>query len=132
MQEFAEGKKLSAEEKARLEKELEGLRAGQLESERAVDAAKNELSIEAQPPARPRRAASPPRGRRRRRPRHPRQGRRARAWAWSPIGSKRRRSSRSAVAGLLGRTLQTVVVSDTAAGLELLAELQKSERGRAT
>src|SRR5262249_35800474 len=36
-----------------------------------------------------------------------------------------------AVAGLLGRTLQAVVVTETSAGLELLGELQKSARGRA-
>ena len=36
-----------------------------------------------------------------------------------------------AVAGLLGRTLQAVVVSETSVGLELLADLQKSSRGRA-
>jgi chromosome segregation protein len=130
VQEFAEGKKLSAEEKAVLEKELEGLRARQLESERAVDAAKNELSIK-----RNRLRALEDLHRRL-------EGVGAGARAILGKGDARvlglvadrleaPEELTLAVAGLLGKTLQTVVVSDTAAGLELLAELQKSERGRA-
>lgn len=130
VQEFAEGKKLSAEEKLQLEKELEGLRARQLESERAVDSAKNELSIK-----RNRLRALEDLHRRL-------EGVGAGARALLGKGDARvlglvadrleaPEELTLAVAGLLGRALQTVVVSDTAAGLELLAELQKSERGRA-
>jgi chromosome segregation protein len=130
VKELAEGKKLSAEEKAQLEKELEGLRGRQLESERVVDTAKNELSIK-----RNRLRALEDLHRRL-------EGVGAGARALLGKGDARvlglvadrleaPEELTLAVAGLLGRTLQTVVVSDTAAGLELLAELQKSERGRA-
>jgi chromosome segregation protein len=130
VQEFAEGKKLSADEKAQLEKELEGLRSGLLESERAVDSAKNELSIK-----RNRLRALEDLHRRL-------EGVGAGARALLGKGDPRvlglvadkleaPEELTLAVAGLLGRTLQTVVVSETAAGLELLAELQKSSRGRA-
>jgi chromosome segregation protein len=130
VQEFAEGKKLSAEEKTQLEKELEGLRAGQLESERAVDTAKNELSIK-----RNRLRALEDLHRRL-------DGVGAGARAILGKGDARvlgmvadrldaPEELTLAVAGLLGRTLQAVVVNETATGLELLAELQKAERGRA-
>jgi len=130
VQESAEGKKLSVEEKALLEKELEGLRAGQLESERAVDSAKNELSIK-----RNRLRALEDLHRRL-------EGVGAGARALLAKGDARvlglvadrleaPEELTLAVAGLLGRTLQAVVVSETAAGLELLGELQKSSRGRA-
>jgi chromosome segregation protein len=130
VQEFAAGKKLSAEEKSLLEKELEGLRAGQLESERAVDTAKNELSIK-----RNRLRALEDLHRRL-------EGVGAGARALLGKGDARvlglvadrleaPEELTLAVAGLLGRTLQAVVVSETSAGLELLAELQKAERGRA-
>lgn len=130
VQEFAEGKKLSAEEKVQLEKELEGLRAGQLESERAVDSAKNELSLK-----RNRLRALEDLHRRL-------EGVGAGARAILGKGDARvlglvadrleaPEELTLAVAGLLGRTLQAVVVSETAVGLELLADLQKSSRGRA-
>lgn len=130
VQEFAEGKKLSAEEKAQLEKELEGLRAGQLESERAVDTAKNELSIK-----RNRLRALEDLHRRL-------EGVGAGAKAILSKGDARvlglvadrleaPEELTLAVAGLLGRTLQAVVVSESGAGLELLADLQKGQRGRA-
>ena len=130
VQEFAEGKKLSAEEKSQLEKELEGLRARQLESERTVDTAKNELSLK-----RNRLRALDDLHRRL-------EGVGAGARAILSKGDARvlglvadrleaPEELTLAVAGLLGRTLQAVVVSETAVGLELLADLQKSERGRA-
>ena len=130
VQEFAEGKKLSAEEKSQLEKELEGLRARQLESERTVDTAKNELSLK-----RNRLRALEDLHRRL-------EGVGAGARAILSKGDARvlglvadrldaPEELTLAVAGLLGRTLQAVVVSETAVGLELLADLQKSERGRA-
>jgi chromosome segregation protein len=130
VQESAAGKKLSANEKVVLEKELEGLRAGQLESERAVDAAKNELSLK-----RNRLRALEDLHRRF-------EGVGAGARALLAKGDSRvlglvadrleaPEELTLAVAGLLGRALQTVVVSETDAGLELLAELQQSERGRA-
>ena len=130
VQEFAEGKKLSTEEKSQLEKELEGLRAGQLESERAVDTAKNELSLK-----RNRLRALEDLHRRL-------EGVGAGARAILGKGDARvlglvadrleaPEELTLAVAGLLGRTLQAVVVSETSVGLELLADLQKSSRGRA-
>ncbi|RYZ06613.1 MAG: chromosome segregation protein SMC [Myxococcales bacterium] len=130
VQEFADGKKLSADEKAHLEKELEGLRAGVLDSERTVDSAKNELSIK-----RNRLRALEDLHRRL-------EGVGAGARALLGKGDARvlglvadrleaPESLTLAVAGLLGRTLQAVVVSETSAGLELLAELQKASRGRA-
>jgi chromosome segregation protein len=130
VREFADGKKLSADEKTQLEKELEGLRSGLLESERAVDAAKNELSLK-----RNRLRALEDLHRRL-------EGVGAGARALLGKGDPRvlglvadrldaPEDLTLAVAGLLGRTLQAVVVSETSAGLELLAELQKSERGRA-
>jgi chromosome segregation protein len=130
VQESAAGKQLSVEEKALLEKELEGLRTGQLESERAVDVAKNELSIK-----RNRLRALEDLHRRL-------EGVGAGARALLAKGDARvlglvadrleaPEELTLAVAGLLGRTLQAVVVSETSAGLELLGELQKSARGRA-
>ncbi|MDF3066923.1 MAG: Chromosome partition protein smc [Polyangiaceae bacterium] len=130
VQEFAEGKKLSADEKAQLEKELEGLRSGLLDSERSVDTAKNELSIK-----RNRLRALEDLHRRL-------EGVGAGARALLGKGDARvlglvadrleaPEELTLAVAGLLGRTLQAVVVSETSAGLELLAELQKASRGRA-
>ncbi len=130
VQEFAEGKKLSAEEKSLLEKELDGLRSRQLESERTVDSAKNELSLK-----RNRLRALDDLHRRL-------EGVGAGARAILTKGDARvlglvadRLEAPGeltlAVAGLLGRTLQAVVVRETAVGLELLADLQKSERGRA-
>jgi chromosome segregation protein len=128
--EFAAGKKLSSEEKAQLEKELEGLRARQLESERSVDSAKNELSIK-----RNRLRALDDLHRRL-------EGVGAGARALLAKGDARvlglvadrieaPEELTLAVAGLLGQKLQCVVVSDTAAGLDLLAELQGAQRGRA-
>jgi chromosome segregation protein len=130
VKELAEGKRISAEEKAKLEKELEALRGKQLESERAVDAAKNELSLK-----RNRLRALEDLHRRF-------EGVGAGARALLAKGDERvlglvadrleaPEELTLAVAGLLGRRLQAVVVTETAGGLELLAELQKSKRGRA-
>src|SRR5690606_22167108 len=43
--ELAEGKRLTASEREELEREMEALRGRQLDSERAVDSAKNELGL---------------------------------------------------------------------------------------
>ncbi|HKY37558.1 MAG TPA: chromosome segregation protein SMC [Polyangiaceae bacterium] len=130
VKELAEGKRTSAEEKAKLEKELESLRGRQLESERAVDTAKNELSLK-----RNRLRALEDMHRRF-------EGVGAGARALLARGDKRvlglvadrleaPEELTLAVAGLLGRKLQAVVVTETAVGLELLTELQRAERGRA-
>jgi chromosome segregation protein len=128
--ELAEGKKLTASERESLERENEALRSRQLESERAVDAAKNELSIK-----RNRLRALEDLHRRL-------EGVGAGARALLGKGDARVRGLvadridtpeelTAAVAGLLGSRLQCVVVADRDAGLELLDELRRSERGRA-
>jgi chromosome segregation protein len=128
--EFAAGKQLSADEKAAFERELEGLRASLLESERRVDSTKNELSLK-----RNRLRALEDLHRRL-------QG--VGAGARALLGRSDARvlgmiadrfeapeELTLAVAGLLGQKLQCVVVSDAVSGLELLGELQKGQLGRA-
>jgi chromosome segregation protein len=125
-----EGKRLTVAERNALEQEMEGLRSGQLESERRVDSAKNELSL-----------------------------RRNRLRALEDLHRRlegvgagtRALLSRAddavlgmvvdrveapeeltlAFAGLLGERLQYVVVSDLDRGVTLLDELRRDERGRA-
>ncbi|HEX5101350.1 MAG TPA: chromosome segregation protein SMC [Polyangiaceae bacterium] len=128
--ELAEGKRLTATERQALETENESLRSRQLESERAVDAAKNELSLR-----RNRLRALEDLHRRL-------EGVGAGARALLGKGDARvlglvadridtPEELTLAVAGLLGSRLSCVVVSDRGAGLELLDELRRSERGRA-
>jgi chromosome segregation protein len=128
--ELAEGKRLTATEREDLERENESLRARQLESERAVDASKNELSLK--------------RNRLRaledlhRRLEGVGQGAKAllakndsRVLGLVADRIEAPEELTVAVAGLLGSRLQCVVVNDRTAGLELLSELRDSERGRA-
>lgn len=131
VQDLAEGKLLTLAERAQLEQELELLRAQQLESERAVDAAKNELGLK--------------RSRLRaleelhRRLEGVGVGTKA-LLQHSPervLGMVADRLEppehlTQAFAGLLGHQLQTVVVESPEQGLELLEELRRTERGRAT
>jgi len=128
--ELAEGKRLTQAERDALRVEIESLRARQLESERAVDAVKNDVGV------------------RRNRLRaledlHRRLegvGNGARALLGRSdarvLGLVADRLTvpedvTLAVAGLLGSRLQAVVVADSAAGLDLLGELARGERGRA-
>jgi chromosome segregation protein len=128
--ELAEGKRLSVSDLESLEQENESLRSRQLDSERAVDASKNELSLK--------------RNRLRaledlqRRFEGVGAGARALLSKSDPrvLGLVADRIEApaeltSALAGLLGSRLSCVVVSDRASGLELLDELRKGERGRA-
>jgi chromosome segregation protein len=128
--ELALGKKITATERESLERENEELRSRQLESERAVDAAKNELSLK-----RNRLRALEDLHRRL-------EGVGAGAKALLGKGDARvlglvadrletPAELTAAVAGLLGSRLQCVVVADRTAGLDLLDDLRKSERGRA-
>ena len=128
---LAEGKRLTQSERAELEQELQGLRGRTLESERGVDTVKNEL------------------GQKRNRLRaledlHRRLegvGGGARALL-SKKGDPRvlgmvadrvqaPEQLTQALAGLLGSRLSCIVVADSAAQIDLLAELRQSERGRA-
>jgi chromosome segregation protein len=128
--ELAEGKRLTATEREELDRENHELRARQLDSERAVDTAKNELSL------------------RRNRLRaledlHRRlegvgAGARALLSKADPrvlglVGDRLETPEEltDAVAGLLGSRLQSVVVSDSDAAIALLEELRSGERGRA-
>jgi chromosome segregation protein len=128
--ELAEGKRLSVSDLEALEIENESLRSRQLDSERAVDASKNELSLK-----RNRLRALEDLQRRF-------EGVGAGARALLSKGDPRvlglvadrieaPAELTSALAGLLGSRLSCVVVSDRASGLELLDELRKGERGRA-
>ncbi|HEX3776378.1 MAG TPA: chromosome segregation protein SMC [Polyangiaceae bacterium] len=129
--ELAEGKRLTQSERSELEQELQTLRGRTLESERGVDSVKNEL------------------GQKRNRLRaledlHRRLegvGGGARAllskkgdprvlgMVADRIGTPERLTL--AVAGLLGDRLSCIVVADSSAQIELLAELRAGERGRA-
>ncbi len=128
---LAEGKRISADERARLDVEMKELREAAVSSDRAVDHAKNEL------------------GQRRNRLRaleelHARlEG--VGAGVKSLLGTKdpalaglvadrieAPEELTAAFAGLLGDRLQSVVVTDTARAVELLAELAQKNRGRAT
>ncbi len=128
--ELAEGKRLTAAEREALDTELHGLRGRQLDSERAVDAAKNELGLK--------------RNRLRaledlhRRLEGVGAGVRALLSRGDPavIGMVADRIESpeeltAAFVGLLGERLQYVVVSDATRGLELLSDLRNSARGRA-
>jgi chromosome segregation protein len=128
--ELAEGKRLTASDREALDAENESLRARQLDSERAVDGAKNELSLR-----RNRLRALEDLQRRL-------DGVGAGARALLAKGDSRvlglvadrieaPEELTLALAGLLGSRLQCVVVADRDAGLELLADLRDSARGRA-
>ena len=129
--ELAEGKRLTEAERETLASEMEQLRKQLLETERAVDAAKNELGLK--------------RNRLRvledlhRRLEGVGAGTRALLSRGDPavLGMVADRIEAPeeltlAFASLLGEKLQYVVVSDAQRGLELLSELRSSERGRAT
>ncbi|MEB2313727.1 MAG: chromosome segregation protein SMC [Sorangiineae bacterium] len=130
VRELAEGKRLTAADRETLERELAVLRASLLDSERAVDSAKNALGLK--------------RNRLRaledlhRRLEGVGAGARALLSRSDPavVGMVADRIEApeeltSAFAGLLGERLQYVVVADASQGLELLAELKRSARGRA-
>ncbi|MCC6216324.1 MAG: chromosome segregation protein SMC [Polyangiaceae bacterium] len=127
----AEGKRVTEEERQALEHELAALRPRLLESEKATDAAKSELSL-----ARSRLRALEELHRRL-------EGVGAGARALlerkhpAVLGLVADRLEAppevtAALAGLLGRQLESVVVADPRAGLELLDELARQSRGRAT
>lgn len=128
--ELAEGKRLSVEEREALEHEMTELSGRQLDSERGVDAAKNELGLK-----RNRLRALEELHRRL-------EGVGAGARALiskhdsTVLGLVADRLEApeeltAALAGLLGERLQYVVVSDMDRGLELLEALRTEERGRA-
>ena len=128
--ELAEGKRLTVAEREALEAEIVELRAKQLDSERRVDAAKNELGLKKN-----RLKALDELHRR-----LEGVGAGARALVSGThagvLGLVADRIEApeeltAAFAGLLGERLQYVVVEDLPQGLDLLAELAKSERGRA-
>jgi chromosome segregation protein len=129
--ELAEGKLLSAADRVALEAEMEQLRSRQLDSERAVDAAKNELGL------------------RRNRLRALEELHRRLEGVGSGTRALLDRDDQgvigmiadrieapeeltAAFAGLLGEKLQYVVVSNLDRGLELLEELRRDDRGRAS
>ena len=128
--ELAEGKRLTAEERAHLEAQIEELRGFLLESERALDTVKNELLLK--------------RNRLRalddlhRRLEGVGAGVRALVSRDDPsilglLADRIEAPERltAALAGLLGEQLQYVIVTDPERGLALLRELQRAERGRA-
>jgi chromosome segregation protein len=129
--EAIEGKRLTLAEREQLESELEVLRARQLDSERRVDEAKNELGLK--------------RNRLRaleelhRRLEGVGAGARALLSKHDPsvlglVADRIEAPERctSALAGLLAQWLECVVVSDLSKGLELLEQLKQSQRGRAS
>ncbi len=128
--ELAEGKRLSATEKEQIEREVQDLRGRMLESEKAVDVAKNELGVK-----RNRLRALDELHRK-----HEGVGVGTRALLnfgdpavlglvadrlEAPAGMQ------DALAGLLGAQLQYVVVNDLQRGLALLDRLRREKRGRA-
>jgi len=128
--ELAEGKRLSATEKEQIEREVQDLRGRMLESEKAVDVAKNELGVK-----RNRLRALDELHRK-----HEGVGVGTRALLnfgdpavlglvadrlEAPAGMQ------DALAGLLGEQLQYVVVNDLQRGLALLDRLRREKRGRA-
>lgn len=128
--ELAEGRRLTAEERASLEQQLDVLRSEVLTSERTVDTVKNEVGLK--------------RNRLRaleeihRRLEGVGTGIRALVSRQDPtvqgLFADRVEIApefTAALAGLLGEQLQYVIVSDPARGLELLEELQRGRRGRA-
>ncbi len=129
--ELAEGKRLTAAERGSLETEMNELSGGQLASERAVDAVKNELGLK-----RNRLRALEDLHRRL-------EGVGAGPRALLQQGSdavlglvadriEAPEHLTQALAGLLSGRLQYVVVSDVDQGLALLAEMGRGERGRAS
>src|SRR5690606_14680689 len=129
LREAIEGKQLTQAERDVVEQEIQQLRDNRLESERAVDAAKNELGLK--------------RNRLRalddlhRRLEGVGAGARALLGKNDPtiLGMVADRIEApeeltAAFAGLLGERLQYVVVSDPERGVELLDELRASGRGR--
>jgi chromosome segregation protein len=129
--EAAEGKRLTAVERESLERETEALRTRQLDSERSVDSAKNELSLK------------------RNRLRALEEIHRRLEGVGAGVRALLSRQDSAVVGmvadrieapeeltrafvGLLGERLQYVVVSDLDRGLELLDELRTSARGRAS
>jgi chromosome segregation protein len=129
--ERAEGKRHSAEELMQLERELEGLRPRSLESERALDVAKNELGLK-----RNRLRALEDLHRR-----LEGVGTGVRALLSSGDAGvlgmvadhvEVDEEHTAALAGLLGERLQCVIVSDPERGLALLDTLRSTGRGRAT
>lgn len=129
--ELVSGKQTTVAEREQLESELAELRGRQLESERAADAAKNELNL------RKNRLRALEELHRRL------EGVGAGAKALVAQGDaavlglvadriEAPAHLTGALAGLLGRELEAVVVTDPERGLALLDELGRSERGRAT
>ncbi|MEZ4227062.1 MAG: chromosome segregation protein SMC [Polyangiaceae bacterium] len=129
--ELAEGKRLTAAERANLETEMNDLSSHQLESERGVDTLKNELGLK--------------RNRLRaledlhRRLEGVGAGPRALLQTGNPavLGLVADRIEApahltSALAGLLAGRLQYVVVKNLDSGIELLSEMGRAERGRAS
>ncbi len=127
---LAEGKRLTQSERDALRVEIESLRGRQLESERAVDSIKNEVGVR-----RNRLRALEDLHRRLEGVGNGARALLARTDA-RVLGLVADRIAvpedvTLAVAGLLGSRLQAVVVSQASAGIELLAELARGERGRA-
>ncbi len=127
---LAEGKRLSASEKEQIEKEVHELGSRLLDSEKAVDFAKNEFGIK-----RNRLRALEELHRKH-------EGVGAGTRALLSIGDstvlglvadrlEAPAEMQAALAGLLGERLQYVVVRDVARGFELLARLRTEKRGRA-
>ena len=123
--EAAHGKSITASEREALEREVLGLKAGQLDSERTVDVAKNELSLK--------------RNRLRALEDLHRRLEGVGAGARALLGKDDSRvlglvadrieapeELTAAVAGLLGGLLQCVVVESREAGVELLDELRRA------
>lgn len=128
--ELAEGKRLSATEKEQIEREVQDLRARMLESEKAVDLAKNELGVK-----RNRLRALDELHRKH-------EGVGVGTHALLNFGDpgilglvadrlEAPAGMQDALAGLLGERLQYVVVSDVQRGLALLDRLRREKRGRA-
>ena len=127
---LAEGKRLSASEKEQIEHEVHDLRSRLLDSEKAVDIAKNELGIK-----RHRLRALEDLHRK-----HEGVGAGTRALLSfgdpTVVGLVADRleapaNMQAALAGLLGERLQYVVVRDVSRGMELLTRLRAEKRGRA-
>jgi chromosome segregation protein len=127
---LAEGKRLSATEKEQIEHEVQELRGRLLDSEKAVDTAKNDLGLK-----RHRLRALEELHRK-----HEGVGAGTRALLSfgdpTVLGLVADRleapvDMQGALAGLLGERLQYVVVRDVSRGLELLARLRSEKRGRA-
>jgi chromosome segregation protein len=128
--ELLEGKRLSVEERAALETAVTDLRARLFESERALDAAKNELGVK-----RNRLRALEDLHRK-----HEGVGVGVRALLSYADESVRGlvadrleapQAMQQALAGLLGERLQYVVVTEMARGIALLERLRREKRGRA-